>query len=203
MTPIKRLALELDKIREYSELSDVSEIARRYFAMNAFDGILTIIGMLIGSYVARISNPAIILTTGMSTALAMGVSGLWGAALTETAERKRSLHELEAATLCELGETKLAKASRVAVVVVSAADSLAPVASSVLVLLPFFLVSLLPNIQAAYYLSLILGLTSLFALGIFLGRISKQNLLASGLKTVSAGIASIVIGLVLSTGGHV
>jgi len=35
-------------LREYNKLANISEIARRYFAMNAFDGVLIIIGVLNG-----------------------------------------------------------------------------------------------------------------------------------------------------------
>ncbi len=197
MSPLKRLSLEIDRVREYGTLSDVGEIARRYFAMNAFDGVLTMIGVLVGSYTAGITESRVVLTTGFTTALAMGISGLWGAALTESAERKRSLSALEAATLTNLEDTKLDKAGRVAVIIVTMADALAPVLASALVLLPFFLVRALGSISSAYYGSILIGLASLFALGVFLGRISRQSLTISGLKTVSAGIVSILVGLAL------
>ena len=37
----------MHNLQEYDNLAHISEIARRYFAMNAFDGVLTIIGVLI------------------------------------------------------------------------------------------------------------------------------------------------------------
>ena len=75
MSPIARLNLRLEQVRELSALAEVGEIARRYFAMNAFDGVLTIIGVLVGSYTAGVTDARIVLTTGFSTALAMGISG--------------------------------------------------------------------------------------------------------------------------------
>ncbi len=197
MSPFTRLSLQMAQVRELGALADVGEIARRYFAMNAFDGVLTIIGVLVGSYAAGITYPSIVLTTGFSTALAMGISGLWGAALTESAERKRSLKELEQATLCDLGDTRLARAGRVAVVIVTMADSLAPVAASALVLSPFLFASASGNIRTSYIAAVGIGLATLFALGVFLGRISRENLAVSGLKTVSAGLISILVGLAL------
>ncbi|MGI6208807.1 MAG: hypothetical protein ACOYEW_11435 [Anaerolineae bacterium] len=188
-------------MRELGALADVGEIARRYFAMNAFDGVLTIIGVLVGSYTAGIADARVVLTTGFSTALAMGVSGLWGAALTESAERKRSLNELEQATLCDLGDTRLARAGRVAVVIVTLADSLAPLGASALVLLPFFMLPLVGSIRACYFAALGAGLITLFGLGVFLGRISRQNIALSGAKTISAGLVSILIGLALNPAG--
>ena len=37
------------KANQYNGIANIGEIARRYFAMNAFDGVLTIIGMLMGN----------------------------------------------------------------------------------------------------------------------------------------------------------
>ena len=201
MSPIARLSLQMERVRELGALADVGEIARRYFAMNAFDGVLTIIGVLVGSFTAGITVPRIVLTTGFSTALAMGISGLWGAALTESAERKRSLRELEQATLCDLGDTRLARAGRVAVVIVTLADSLAPVLASAIVLLPFIFAPAIGAIRTSYFSAIGVGLATLFCLGVFLGRISRENLTISGLKTVSAGLISILVGLALNPSG--
>ena len=102
----------LDKLRGYMDLADVGEIARRYAAMNAFDGILTIMGVLLGCYTAHVRDPRVVVSTGMATALAVGISGLWGAYLTETAERKRSLGELEQSVLADLKSTRLGRRGR-------------------------------------------------------------------------------------------
>lgn len=201
MSPITKLSLRMEQVRELGALAEVGEIARRYFAMNAFDGVLTIIGVLVGSYTAGVSEPRIVLTTGFSTALAMGISGLWGAALTESAERKRSLRELEQATLCDLGNTRLARAGQVAVVIVTMADALAPVLASSIVLLPFIFGVPIGNIRTSYITAIVIGLSTLFGLGVFLGRISRENLTISGLKTVSAGLISILVGLALHPSG--
>jgi len=89
------------KWRKYSELSNLGIIARRKFFNNAFDGALTIAGIVSGSFIIFLSNPAqslsskIIIITGFSTALAIGISGLWGAFLSEEAERKKKLDDLK------------------------------------------------------------------------------------------------------------
>ncbi len=62
--------------------------------MNAFDGVLTTIGVLAGNYLAGVRDLSIPIRTGIATSIAMGISGLWGAYLTETAERQRELSEL-------------------------------------------------------------------------------------------------------------
>jgi predicted membrane protein (TIGR00267 family) len=190
MTP---LHAQLEKWREYTEISDVAEIARRYFAMNAFDGVLTIIGVLMGNFLAGIQESKVILVTGLSTSVAMGVSGLWGSYLTESAERRHEIDELEQYTLTNLQQTKIGKASRMAAIIVALVDGLSPFLASALVLIPFFAIALLPSVTWAYYLSIGMAMLTLFALGLFLGHISKENLLFSGVKTVVAGAVCIAL----------
>jgi len=187
------LARKLNELREYSDIASIAEIARRYFAMNAFDGVLTIIGVLMGNYAARVHDARVVLVTGFSTCIAMGISGLWGAYLTESAERKRDLNDLESHTLTDLSETKIGRASRVAVVVVALVDGLAPFLAALVVLLPFFFSGLLGDIVFSYYVSLGLALAVLFALGAFLGKVSKENLIISGVKMIGAGLVSILL----------
>lgn len=187
----------LRRIQEYNELADIGEIARRYFAMNAFDGVLTIIGVLMGNLTAGVTEPKIVVTTGLATCVAMGVSGLWGAYLTESAERKRELLELSRQTLTDLNHTRIGRASRVAAITVSLVDGLSPFLAALVVLIPFFLGHILPDIHYAYYSSLGLALMTLFCLGLFLGRISEENMASYGAKTVVAGVASILISVLL------
>ncbi|MHA1460641.1 MAG: VIT1/CCC1 transporter family protein [Promethearchaeota archaeon] len=94
------LKSKIEKWRKYSKLSNLGIIARRKFFNNAFDGALTVSGIVSGSFIFYLSNPSqnisstIIIITGFSTALAIGISGLWGAFLSEEAERKKKLTDL-------------------------------------------------------------------------------------------------------------
>jgi hypothetical protein len=47
------LSQEIERLKEYEEVASIAEIVRRYFAMNSFDGILTILGVLVGNYLAE------------------------------------------------------------------------------------------------------------------------------------------------------
>ena len=191
----------IEKFKDYNKLYNIGDIARRYFAMNAFDGVLTIIGVLMGSFTAGVENPQIVVTTGLTTCIAMGISGLWGAYLTEAAERQRELSELEGITLTSLRETRLGEASRAAVVIVAIVDGLSPFLAAMIVLLPFFFAQLFPAIRWVYFTALGLALVTLFYLGVFLGRVSRQNVIVYGFRTVIAGGISILISLILG-GSH-
>ena len=183
----------LERLRGYDRLVDIAKIARRYFAMNAFDGVLTIIGVLMGNLVAGVENPKIVVSTGMATCVAMGVSGLWGAYLTESAERQRDIDELSHYTLEDLHDSRIGRASRAAVVTVAIVDGISPFLAAFIVLIPFFFAGFFATITMVYYISLGTALLTLFALGLFLGHTSRGNLILFGFRTVVAGLISILI----------
>lgn len=188
----------IDKVKKIDQIANVSEITRRSFGNNAFDGILTMIGVLVGSLTAEISDPRVVITTGLSTSIAIMISGAWGAYLTESSERKKGLIELGKITLTNLDNTSIGRASRFAVVAVSVVDGLSPFFGSIVVLLPFFFSGLFTDIRSVYYTALGLGLMALFALGIWLGNVGKENLILYGFKTLMAGVISILIGSLLN-----
>jgi predicted membrane protein (TIGR00267 family) len=60
----------------------------------------------------------------------------------------------------------------------------------------------LGDILYSYYLALAIALVSLFGLGAFLGRISKQNMLLAGLKMIVAGVMALVLSYLLENVIH-
>jgi predicted membrane protein (TIGR00267 family) len=201
-SPFERLAQGVDDIREYESIAGFVQIARRALANNAFDGVLTMIGVLMGNYLGNVHSPDIVIQIGIATSVSIGISGLWGAYLAESAERGRELAELEKISLTDLSNTKIGRAARVAVIVVSLVDGLSPLFSSLVVLIPFFLAPLIAgmggDILFCYVLSLVVALIGLFGLGMFLGRISGRSLVGYGMRTVVAGIVAIVLNALLS-----
>ncbi|MFP4343675.1 MAG: VIT1/CCC1 transporter family protein [Anaerolineales bacterium] len=187
----------VERWHEYNKISKAGEIARRAFANNSFDGILTMIGVVMGNFFVGVDDPTVVLVTGLSTALAIGISGGWGAYLTESAERRHAVGELEQFTLTNLQNTKIGRASRMAVLTVAAVDGLSPFLSALIVILPFFLAPLLHSTTYAYYASMIMALISLFGLGIYLGNISKERMIYSGIKTTVAGMVCIGLSYLL------
>lgn len=194
MSPLRK---QLETLREYSEISEAGLIARRAFVNNSFDGVLTMIGVVMGNMVVGVQDAKVILITGLSTATAIGISGGWGAYLAESAERSHALKELEQVTLTDLHGTKIGKASRMAVKIVAAVDGLSPFSAALLVVIPFFFAPLFASIQYAYYASMAMALLSLFGLGVFLGNVSKHNVLVSGIKTTVAGLVCMALSLFL------
>ncbi|MHA1819723.1 MAG: hypothetical protein ACTSVC_04570, partial [Promethearchaeota archaeon] len=90
----------LDRWKRYSEISGLGSIMRRYFTMNAFDGVLTALGLILGTFFIYLKNPdkvsnVSIILPGLSTMVAIGISGIIGAYLAEKAERRRAYLELQ------------------------------------------------------------------------------------------------------------
>lgn len=183
-------------LRKYHRIARVGEIARRYFAMNAFDGVLTILGVMVGGYFGEIRSAGAIVTLGMTASFAMGVSGFYGAYMTERAERSRALAELEESTLSSLKDTDISYASTYATIVVSIIDGASPFLAAAIAVSPFFLGGAI-SIESAYYAAVGLAFVELFALGVYLGSISRDRMILSGLKMVTAGLVCSAVGYVL------
>ncbi|MHA1264338.1 MAG: VIT1/CCC1 transporter family protein [Candidatus Helarchaeota archaeon] len=192
------------KLKRYAEITEVGEIARRYFVMNAFDGALTTLGLVIGFFIAGVTDATIVIVTVLAGALAMGISGLWGAFLAESAERKRELKQLEHAMMTDLSKSIMARASRFATIFSALIDGISPALASIIGILPFFFGFGVVDhelFNILFYISLGVNLTMLFFLGMFLGRVSKDNIFFMGFKVLTAGIVITLI-LFLMNLGH-
>ncbi len=185
-------------LRHYHHLAEVGEIARRYFAMNAFDGVLTTLGVLVGSSIAHVRSAHQVIAVGLGAAVAMGVSGFYGSYLIERAERDRSLRELEDVTLSSLEDSDIAAASTYATIVIALVDGVSPFLAALLVLLPFL--GGFMGIHAAYVTGVAIAFVELFLLGLFLGRVSRQRLVWSGVKLAVAGVLCIALSALLDYG---
>jgi predicted membrane protein (TIGR00267 family) len=194
-----RLRERAATLRHYHEIAEVGEIARRYFAMNAFDGVLTALGVLVGGYLGGVDSPRAIFTVVLTTAVGMGVSGFYGSYLVERAERGRAMRELEESTLSSLQDTTIASASRYATIVIAFVDGASPFLAALIVMIPFLFTGVV-SMHTAYLAAVVVGLVELFFLGMFLGAISRDRLWLSGLRLAAAGVIALVISLVLGGG---
>jgi len=173
-------------------------IARRYFVKNGFDGSMTMLGIIVGAWVVNVTQPEIIVTAGLGACLAMGISGLSGAYLTERAERKRDLKSLECAMITKLNDSVITDATKFVSFYAAIVDGGSPILTALVSLSPFFLLLHgLIAVQSAYMSSLVLTMITLFMLGIYLGKIAKENALLYGIQTLLAGIATVAIALLL------
>lgn len=179
-------------------LRQAQGIARRYLVTNGFDGALTMLGLMVGFQTAgdKIDLSAAI-NGCLGAAVALLVSGLSSAYLSETAERKKELQDLEGALLTDLTDTNYGYASRSIPIMVAMVNGLAPFIISILIIAPLWLVdnNLVQLPISPYSVAIITALVLIFLLGIFLGRVSNRFWLLTGIQTLF--IAMITVALIL------
>ena len=178
----------LNRWKRYHKISEVGDITRRYFVMNAFDGALTMLGVIIGAYMAGILDPMPIISAGVAGSIAMGTSGISGAYMTEKAERTKKLKELEKAMLTDLTNGLHYKSHRFATIFAAIVDGVSPALAAMLVVSPFILVRLgIFNTIIAFYSSIIITLISLLFLGLYLAKISDESMIKYGIQMLLVG----------------
>ncbi len=174
----------------------LDEITRRYFILNGFDGALTVLGVILGTYVAHVRNPVVVLGAGLGASVAMGLSGLFAAYMTEKAETSRRMKELERAMLRDLEGTVIAEASKRHILKAAVIDGVSPAATTILCLIPYILVlQRALSFDTAFAIALGINLLILAALGAYLGKISERNIFYYAGVTIGLGIvvASVTI----------
>lgn len=189
----------LSSLRNYLRITRADSIARRYLVMNGFDGALTTLGVIMGAYAAGVLEIRLILSAGFGVSLAMGISGATGTYMAEKAERVRSMKELEDAMFTKLNDTVIERASNAAVYFVAFIAALSPVATALISLSPFIAARFgVFSAAEAFLVSLVLNGITLFVLGVFLGRVSRSNVLLYGGLMVLAGFATALVMVLLS-----
>ena len=172
------------------------DIARRYLITNGFDGALTMLGLMIGFYSSSESSIQVAISASMGAAIALFMSGISSAYLSETAERKKELQELEQALISDLGESDYGQASRYVPYFVALVNGLSPLLISMTIILPLWLAHhgmvfpISPFIVAS-----IIAFINIFFLGLFLGKVSNTFWLWAGLKALV--IAILTAGIIL------
>ena len=192
----KKLSGYIKKIKTYNKIASITKIIRRYFALNGFDGVITIIGVLIGNYVIGVKNYINVVISGAAICISLGVSGVWSAYYSETAERKKEMDDLEKSTLYNLDKTVISYAQIYASRVLAVVNGLSPVATAFIPIIPFLFGKFIP-INVCYYSGFGLAFLILFGIGLFLGKISKSNLVISGIKMLFAGVFCVAISFLL------
>ena len=166
-------------------------IARRYFVVNGFDGALTMLGMILGFQFSASAPLSITINACMGAAIALGVSGVSSAYISEVAERRRALLKLEEAMLEDLQASAHSEAARWVPMMIALVNGSAPLLISLVILSPLLLTQAgiaLP--VSPLFVAITLALVIVFLLGVFLGRISGTSWLRSGLQTLFIAITT-------------
>ena len=179
----------MDYLKELRALKD-EEIARRYFVVNSFDGALAILGVILAIYFSGKHDAALIIISSLGAAIAIAISGVWGAYSIERAERLRAMKELEKHLIADLQETDIEKKVNSTTLMVALIDGLSPLFAALIIITPYFATQAgLLNIETAFYASIGLIALIIFLLGALVGHVAEEDRIKSGAKMLIAGIA--------------
>jgi predicted membrane protein (TIGR00267 family) len=162
---------------------------RRYFVVNGFDGALTMLGLIIGFLVSAPASLTVIINACLGAAIALGMSGLSSAYVSEVAERKRELGKLEGAMIADLRQSAHGEAARWVPLLVALVNGAAPLFISLLILIPLWLSQAgLPLPVSPLYIAIAIALMLIFLLGVMLGRVAGISWMRSGIQTLLVAV---------------
>lgn len=195
--PLTRDAGFWARARYYDQLTGVFSISRRYFVIGAFDGALTILGLILGA-AGHSTDPVLIIGAGVATSVALAVSSTFGAYEAERVEQDIQRQELQSAMLTEVRGDKVA-AHKFATRVSSIIHGVAPLIAGLLPIVPFFFVPSLLAFGQAVIMASGITIGFLFFLGVYLGTLTQRNVLKGGVRLVAVALATALITIWIGT----
>jgi len=184
--------MALTSFRLLLQVSESGAIMRRYFVVNGFDGALTLLGLLMGFHISDAPDLQMVITSCLATTLALGVSGISSAYISEAAERRSSLAELERAMVSDLKESHHARAAFWIPWLVALTNGSAPFLIGMVIIIPLWLAHNGLSMPVDPLLAAMgTALVVIFSLGVFLGRIGGVFWLWSGLQALAIAMATL------------
>ncbi|MCW8909805.1 MAG: hypothetical protein OQK76_04195 [Gammaproteobacteria bacterium] len=182
------------QIRFLLRITRTHGIVRRYFVVNGFDGALTMLGLIMGFLLSTPASLMVIINACLGAAIALGVSGVSSAYVSELAERRRALSELEDAMVTDLKDGAHAVAARWVPMFIALVNGSAPLIICLLIITPLWLSNAgLVFFISPLYVAVIIAVILIFLLGVFLGRISDISWLRSGIQTLIIAFVTILL----------
>lgn len=155
----------------------------RYVILGSIDGILAVLGVVLGVSVAT-EDVRIIVSAGFGAATALALTNGLGSYLAESAVEYGKLARVEDAMLTSLRDTQLEAETTRAILLDSLTHGGFSFLGAVVPLLPYAGATFgAPLVEAVSY-----SIVTLFALGLFSGAVSRKNWIASGVKMVALGL---------------
>jgi predicted membrane protein (TIGR00267 family) len=184
----------LNQTRFLLRITRTHDIMRRYFVVNGFDGALTMLGLILGFLVSGATGLSVIIKVCLGAAIALGVSGISSAYISEVAERKRALGKLEDAMITDLHDSAHGEAARGVPLLIAIVNGLSPLVICLLILTPLIAANAgfaLP--VSPLYTAAAIALLMIFLLGLFLGSIAGVSWLRSGILTLLVAILTVTL----------
>ncbi|WEL17627.1 MULTISPECIES: VIT1/CCC1 transporter family protein [unclassified Halorhabdus] len=185
------MSSRLADLRELLEDEDVRSISRRYFISNGFDGTLTTIGIIVGSFLGGSQSSMEIVRVVAGGTVGLAASGVWSVWEIERAEKLAELKAVEEKMLTGLEGTELHERKGDARKVNAAMSGLGPTIGMLLPIIPYFFVGVTLSMLWATVIGVLIGVSLLFVFGAYMGNLSEQNWVIAGLRT---GLVGLVVG---------
>jgi predicted membrane protein (TIGR00267 family) len=136
----------------------------------------------------------VVITTCLAAALALGMSGVSSAYISEAAERRRTLMELEKAMVTSLDESHHARATTWIPWLVALVNGIAPLLIGLIIISPIWIAhkGMLLTLEPLP-MAMIVALIIIFLLGVFLGRIGGTFWLWSGLQSLAVALLTVAL----------
>ena len=194
----------LHRLEEELILTGRYTVARAHVAEEIFDGVLPLLGIILAGYIAAHMQESFLvfettLLAALGASIAHFISGFGGTYLAESAEGKQLIEQLRASKESKLSRPVIVSIEHETTLFLSILKGVVP-AGAVLITVSPMLMALFGWIDyiGSFLVSIIVGLSILFVLGIFLGRVAKTNVWISGFKTLMAGILTLLVLFVVS-----
>ena len=186
-----------DRIRRYNEIAEYGPIVRRYFVLGAFDGALTILGIILGAFFAGAVKAQVnlIVAAGISALVALAISSVVGAYEAERVEKKLDQKKVEKALLAKVGNEH-EEAYRFAARASAVVHGISPLVAGFIPIIPLYLIH---DFTMATVASTVVTLSLLFVIGWYLGRLVRERAFVTGLRFV---LAALVTAAIIVTIGH-
>ena len=188
---------QLARFRRVFSREEVRSITRRYFVANGFDGTLTSIGVVVGTYLAGVTDGVAVIGIGLGAAVGLGTSGVWSVWEIERAEALAQRRRVEASMLTDLEGTRIERDQRTAQIIHATASATGPVFAILLTLTPFLLVNVVLTLAQAVVVSVLLGIGILATFGAYMGSISEQRWYVTAVRMGLAGVVVAAINVFL------
>ncbi|MHA2119321.1 MAG: hypothetical protein ACW98J_10415 [Candidatus Thorarchaeota archaeon] len=199
------------RIKDELEITGRFEVARRHFAMEIFDGILPILGIIMAGIIVMGSQDSLLvfettLLAAVGTSIAHFMSGFTASYLTETAEGESLIQEFDDGEVPRklshsimLNHQIMVTAERDTTILVSLLSGATPAAAIMATISPMLLslANIIHHVDS-FYISLIVGMVILSFLGVFLGHISKRHTLRFIAKTLIAALITMFLIVLVS-----
>ena len=156
------------------------------------------LGLIMAFYATGDVPTPTVINACLGAAIALCISGLTSAYISESEERKKELVELERALVADLGDTEYGKASKWVPIWIALVNGFAPLLASLFIISPLWMDQLgmplpLPPLESAIASALL----AIFLLGLFLGKVSGTFWLWTGLRALLIAVVTCLIILTL------